>query len=170
VRGRNTSSISTGGWIAIVLVLLVLAGLVGLVCGGEKTLTRDALIAQADAICTENNATLAELNKTEEGVPLENTDRAALAVERLSVPGLDTTRRMAELVPDPAIARPYDEFIRLRRQRDELQKQVAQALRAGDARAAGDAQTRALRLYNGPIRDRAQTIGFKVCGQPLPEQ
>jgi hypothetical protein len=171
VNRRRQGSISTGGWIAIVAVLVIAAGLIGLVCsGGEATLTREELIEQADAICTENNAELARITATEEGIDLADTERAAIAVERLSVPGLDTTRRMAELVPDPDVARSYDEYLRLRRQRDELQVQVVTALKAGDSEAAGNAQTQALRLYNGPIRDRAQLIGFEVCGKPLRQE
>ena len=149
-------------------MLLLGAGLIGLVCGGgEATLTRAELIEQGDAICAENNAQLKQIQATEEGVDLQDTERAAAAVKRLSVPGLDTTRRMAELVPDPEGAASYSEFIRLRHRRDELQNQVVAALEAGDPKTAGNAQTQALRLYNGPIRDRARLIGFEVCGQPL---
>jgi len=151
-------------------VLLLGAGLIGLVCGGgQATLTRAELIEQGDAICEENNSRLKQIEATEEGINLQDTARAAVAVKRLSVPGLDTTRRMAELVPDLEGAASYGEFIRLRHRRDQLQNQVVTALEAGDATAAGNAQTQALRLYNGPIRDRARLIGFKVCGQPLEE-
>ena len=72
-------------------------------------------------------------------------------------------------MPDSEGAASYAEFIRLRLRRDSLQKQVVLALEAGDSEGAGNAQTQALRLYNGPIRDRARLIGFQVCGQPLEE-
>lgn len=171
MRRGSAGPISTGGWIAIGAVLLLGGGLIGLVCGGgEATLTRAQLVEQGDAICAENNAELARIEQTEGGIDLQDTERAAMAVKRLSAPGLDTTRRMAELVPDPDGAASYGEFIRLRHRRDELQRQVATALEAGDAEAAGNAQTQALRLYNGPIRDRARLIGFEVCGQPLDDR
>lgn len=169
MRRRSGPSISTGGWIAIGAVLLLGAGLIGLVCGGQATLTQAELIEAGDAICSENNVELARLTATEEGIDLQDTERAAVAVKRLSVPGLATTRRMAKLVPDPEAAASYGEFLRLRHRRDELQNQVVAALEAGDPEAAGNAQTQALRLYNGPIRDRARLIGFEVCGQPLEE-
>jgi hypothetical protein len=156
--------------VAIGAVLLLGAGLILLVSGGgDATLTRADLIEQGDAICTENNAELRRIQATEEGIDLQDTERAAVAVKRLSAPGFDTTRRMAELVPDPEGAAAYAEFIRLRLRRDSLQKQVVLALEAGDSEGAGNAQTQALRLYNGPIRDQARLIGFQVCGQPLEE-
>lgn len=132
-------------------------------------LDREQLISAGDEICAENNERLAELEDSEEGVPLDDTERAAEAVGRLNAPGVDTTRRLAELEPAPDVQEPFDELIRLRERRGRLQQTVIEALDVGDSDAAGDAQNASVRLYSGPIREVAEGIGFEVCGQPLPE-
>lgn len=144
--------------------LLVLAG-----CGKPAgPLTEAELIAAGDEICSKSNARLIELRETEEGVALEETDRAAIAVERLNEPGLETTRALAALQPPPGLAEPYARLIELRRKRDSGLQESAEALRAGTPGKAGNLQTDVIELSEGPLRERAEGLGFEVCGQPLP--
>lgn len=138
---------------------------VGRGCAGA--LDREQLIIRADEICRKSNAAFLAIPAPERRVNLADTARAAVAVQRANAPGFDTTRALAELVPDSSTAEQYLEFVRLRGLRDRLATQVRRALEDGDPTAAGNAQTAALRLYDGPIRDQAETIGFKVCGQPV---
>jgi hypothetical protein len=154
-----------------VIGAILLPGLLVAGCGGGQAAPpeRSGLIAEGDAICEENNLKLLEIILTEEGIPLEDTERAAEAVERLNAPGVDTTRRLAELEPPAELATGFERLVKLRHQRDQLQQELLDALKDGDAKAAADAQRRAVELYEGPIRDNAEELGFHVCGQPLPE-
>ena len=153
---------------AVVLICLgVVLLLVGIARGCAGSLDREQLILRADEICRKSNAAFLAIPASERRVDLADTARAAVAVKRANAPGFVTTRGLAELVPDASMAERYLEFIRLRGLRDQLATQVSRALEDGDPTAAGNAQTAALRLYDGPIRDQAETIGFKVCGQPV---
>ncbi|MBA2763930.1 MAG: hypothetical protein H0U42_04500 [Thermoleophilaceae bacterium] len=146
------------------LVLTVLVG-----CGEPQgPLTEAELISAGDEVCSKSNARLIELRETEEGVALEETDRAAIAIERLNEPGLDTTRALAALQPPPELVEPYARLVELRRERDSGLQASAEALRAGEPGKAGNLQTEVIELSEGRLRARAEKIGFEVCGQPLP--
>lgn len=153
---------------AVVLIglgVVVLLIAIGRGCAG--TLNREQLIARADAICQKSNAAYLAIPAAEREVDLADTERAAAAVKRVNAPGFQTTRELRELTPEESMAGQYRKFLRLRTLRDQLATRVSRALEDGDATAAGNAQTAALRLYNGPIRDHAEIIGFTVCGQPV---
>lgn len=149
------------GVVAAIVLLLVLLD-------SRDGLDRTELIRAGDAICGENNDRLREISKTEEGIPLSRTKRAVRAIERLNGPGLDTTRRLAALEPASDVRDDFERLIALRRRRDEGEARVLAELRREDPQAAAEAQRETVELSQGPIRETAESIGFQVCGQPLP--
>jgi hypothetical protein len=62
----------------------------------------------------------------------------------------------------------FERLIALRRRRDEGEARVLAELRRDDPQAAAEAQRETVELSQGPIRETAESIGFQVCGQPLP--
>jgi hypothetical protein len=167
----GTRGLSRGGRIASVVVLAigVLLLVIALLGAGSGGLSQEQLIAAGDKICARSNAEYLAIPQAEREVSLADTDRAAAAVRRANAPGFETSKALSRLIPAPEVANRYTKLLRLRAMRDQLATDVSEALRRGDAQAAGSAQQAALRLYDGPIREQAELVGFKVCGQPLPQ-
>jgi hypothetical protein len=124
-----------------------------------KTLTPSALIAEGDAICTDSRETY--LGYREEFPNGENEPNRAYS-RLLTTISTRAVRRFKELVPPPALARPYARYVASQEEVRQWDRDALRAAEAGDEAAYLTA--RAERTETEPERKQlAEAVGFHVC-------
>ena len=131
----------------------------GAACGGsDDRLSREELIEQGDAICSEYDSRVDEIEDP------ENSDDVARCVDEVKPVIEEGTDKLDELTPPEELEDDYDEWIELAR---------AQVAAADDMKAAAaegdDARVEEivsdLRDNDAEANRLAQSIGFKECGE-----
>jgi hypothetical protein len=137
-----------------VLAAFALAG-----CGGgeREPLTREQLIAQADAICAEASDELDALGEPE--TPEELADLAAEAAAIAE----DQLRRLRDLQPPAGDEDDYTAMLDLTEEQIEATRGIAEAAAAGDAEAA-QARLAEVQELDDEADELAAAYGFEVCG------
>jgi len=142
-------------WVAAVLVAAALSA-----CGGDEggeRLTREELIARADAICAEASAELDALGEPESGPELAGLadEAAAIAESQLE--------RLRDLRPPVEDEGDYAAMLDLTERQIEATRGIAAAAAEGDAEAA-QARIAEVQELDGEADDLASAYGFQVCG------
>jgi hypothetical protein len=144
--------------VACTLLVAASAGLAA--CGGDddgqKTLSRQELIAKGDALCREYNAKQAQLGEPKTTKQLADNGKKLLPVQE------DIGRRFKRLRP-PADQRPaFRRVIAAQETLATLNGQRYAAAVRGDAQAV-KAITAEFREAYTPYVKAAKEVGFKVC-------
>jgi Protein kinase domain len=129
-------------------------------------LTRSELIAKADDICVDSQNQFVNVsNQFPDG---EESHSPAFARRLVQISGLQVSR-LEELAPPKEVAKPFADYVELRRKVHEYDKNVHAAALAGDGEEFE--RWRQANFDEGPERfDLAQQIGFKICSaNPAPE-
>jgi hypothetical protein len=124
-----------------------------------QALTAAALIGRGDAICEDSRRTY--LGYRDE---FPNGEREPSVGYARLLAGISSraVRRFEELVPPPALEKPYERYSRSQEQVHRWDLDALQAARAGDE--AAYLQAREDRNETEPERQRlAEAVGFKVC-------
>jgi hypothetical protein len=129
-------------------------------CGGDEggeRLTREELIARADAICAEASAELDALGEPESGPELAGLadEAAAIAESQLE--------RLRDLRPPVEDEGDYAAMLDLTERQIEATRGIAAAAAEGDAEAA-QARIAEVQELDGEADDLASAYGFQVCG------
>jgi hypothetical protein len=142
-------------WLAAALIAAVLPACGG--DGGGERLTREELIARADAICAEASDRLDALGEPETPEQLARLadEAAAIAEEQLG--------RLRNLRPPAENEDEYAAMLDLTEKQIEATRGISEAAAAGDADAAQARIAEVKRLDDEADR-LASAYGFEVCG------
>ncbi len=180
-RGRNRVPIVVGAMLAVVAIA---AGAVVLTSGGgggnpstasgtkadaatsraskkpaPKPLTRQALIAKADAICAHSQATF---KRTREEFPNGESEADLHYSEILSGISAGAVRKFNSLDPPAAVSSAFDEYVRAQERVKVYDRQALRAARAGDT--ADYLAARARRDNEAEERyELARAVGLREC-------
>lgn len=147
--------------LAALFAMAVIAG-----CGGdsEEDVTRDAFIADADAICAQYTANSDVLEaQFDEALQSSDLEAAAQYFEDQAAEVTAMLAELEELTPPVADQTTMDQIIALGRQRVEVAEEAANAIAGGDKEAMIAAGKEASVLA-GQYFQTADSFGFEACG------
>ncbi|MDQ5895239.1 MAG: hypothetical protein QG596_1500 [Actinomycetota bacterium] len=149
---------------AAFLAVIAAAAIAG--CGGdsEEDVTRDAFIAEADAICAQYTANSDSLEaQFDAALQSSDLEGAARYFEDQAAEVTAMLDELEELTPPVADQTTMDQIIALGRQRVDVAEEAASAIAGGDKEAMITAGKEAS-LLAGQYFQLTDSFGFEACG------
>lgn len=150
--------------LAAFVAVFAVAAIAG--CGGdsEEDVTRDAFIADADAICAQYSADSDLLEaQFDEALKSSDLEGAAQYFEDQAAEVTAMLADLEELTPPVADQTTMDQIIALGRQRVDVAEEAANAIAGGDKEAMISAGKEAS-LLAGQYFQLTDSFGFEACG------